>query len=81
METPDRKPARSSSAKRSDSSRAALGWRRVRVNRACELVDFAVTRLLVLVVVVAIARGQMTAEVVAAIWASYRVLRNSPPRP
>jgi hypothetical protein len=80
MGAPDRKPARSSSAKPPGSSRAAAGRRRARVNRACELVDFAVTRLLVLVVVVAIARGQVTREVVAAIWASYCVLRNPPRR-
>jgi len=43
-------------------------------------VDFAVTRLLVLVVMVAIARGQVTAELVAAIWAAYRVVRNLPRR-
>lgn len=80
MGAPVRKPARPSSAKPPGPSRAAERRRQTRINRACDLVDFAVTRLLVLVVMVAIARGQVTAELVAAIWATYRVLRNLPRR-
>jgi len=45
------------------------------VNRVWELVDFAVTRLLALAVVIAVAQGQASAELAAVLWAVYYLLR------
>jgi hypothetical protein len=48
---------------------------RAHFDRPGVLVDFILGRLLVLVVALAILRGEVTTEVVAAIWASYWLLR------
>jgi hypothetical protein len=76
MGDPIRKPAKPRPATRVRASRAQLRRRRPgRLERAYLLLDFMVTRLLVVAVTLAILRGQVTKEAAAAIWASYWLLR------
>ena len=76
MGDPIRKPAKPGPARRARTSRAPIRRRPpARLDRALLLLDVAVTRLLVLAVAIAILRGQVTKEIVAAMWASYWVLR------
>jgi hypothetical protein len=77
MGDPVRKSAKTSSVKQAHASRT-LRRRPIRLDHACQLVDFAVSRLLALVMTIAIARGQVTAEMVAAIWAVYYLLGRKP---
>jgi hypothetical protein len=76
MGDPVRKPAKTSPAKPASSSRAAARRPRAK-SRVCELVDFAVTRLLALAVVVAVARGQASPELAAVLWAVSHLLKRT----
>jgi hypothetical protein len=76
MDDPVRKPAKPQPATRARASRAPLRRRRpAPLERVFVLLDFMVSRLLVVVTTLAILRGQVTKEAVAAIWASYWLLR------
>lgn len=81
MGDPIRKPAKSTSAKRTGTSPAPMHRRGSdRRDDVYQLVDFVVTRLLVLTTTVAIARGQATPEMAAVIGALCCVLRIRPGR-
>jgi hypothetical protein len=73
MGDPVRKPAKSQLATQARTSRAPMRPGQARLDSP--LVDFILARLLVLAVTLAILRGQVNTELVAAIWASYCLLR------
>jgi len=75
MGDPIRKPAKSDPAKQARMAGAPMRRGRAGLDQVGLLVDFVLARLLVLAVTVAILRGEVTTEVVAAIWASYLLLR------
>jgi hypothetical protein len=75
MGDPIRKPAKPQPAKQARMARAPIRRGRARLDRVGLLVDFILARLLVLAVTLAILREEVTTEVVAAIWASYWLLR------
>ncbi|HEV8650913.1 MAG TPA: hypothetical protein VG276_16320 [Actinomycetes bacterium] len=73
MGDPIRKPAKTTPAKQVGTSRAAR--RRPTVDHLFQLIDYAVTRLLALAVIIAIARGRASAELAAVLWAVYHLLK------
>ena len=75
MGDPIRTPAKSRPATQARTSRAPMRPGQARLDQVYPLVDFILARLLVLAVTLAILRGQVTTELVAAIWASYCLLR------
>jgi hypothetical protein len=68
-----RKPAKTTPANQVGTSKAAP--RRTTIDHLCQLVDYAVTRLLALAVVIAVARGHASAELAAVLWAVYHLLK------
>jgi hypothetical protein len=75
MGDPISQPAKPQPAKQARMAGAPMHRGRAPLGRVGLLVDFILARLLVLAVTVAILRGEVTTEVVAAIWASYWLLR------
>lgn len=72
-----RKPAKRVAARRGEAPRiSAHRSGRTKLERVCEVVDMAVTRALALATAVAVVRGQVTLEVVAALYAALLLLRN-----
>jgi hypothetical protein len=74
MGDPIRKPAKPQPAKQARIAGAPMRSR-ARLDWVGLLVDFLLARLLVLAVTLAVLRGEVTTDVVAAIWASYWLLR------
>ena len=81
MGDPIPQPAKTTRAKRAGISRAPRRRRRLnRLDYACQFVDFVMTRLLVLMMIIGLARGSVSPEIVAAVWAASYVLRSTPRR-
>jgi hypothetical protein len=69
-----KKPVEPQPAKQARMARARMRRRQARLGRVGLLLDFVLARLLVLAVTLAVLRGEVTTEVVGAIWASYLLL-------
>jgi hypothetical protein len=69
-----KKPVEPQPAKQARMARARMRRRQARLGQVGLLVDFVLARLLVLAVTLAVLRGDVTTEVVGAIWASYLLL-------
>jgi hypothetical protein len=81
MGDPIPQPAKTTRTKPAGISRAPRHGRRLnRLDNAYQFVDFVMSRLLVLMTIVGLARGNVSTEMVAAVWAALYVLRSTPRR-